>query len=516
MEGRTVSAPTPFSQNFLWPLIEERAERTPDALFAVDERERQMTFGEYREAGLRCAAGLQTLGVAAATVVSWQLPTTFEALILVAGLARCGAVQNPILPILREREVSFITEQTEAAFLFVPRVFRGFDFEAMARAATGERGTPAIHVIDDGLPDGDPGGLAPFVAPDNDDPPVRWILYSSGTTADPKGARHTDLSVAGPGRAMVGCFEATAADRHAFVFPFTHIGGLNWLFAGLIAGFAHVCVEAFKPPETIDFMAEHGVTLAGAGTAFHHAYLAAQQAAGPAPVLPAVRCYPGGGAPKPPQLFFELEAATGAPIVSGYGLTEHPIAVMGNIRDPHDKLAHTEGRATPGTEIRVVKADETIAAVGEEGEVRVRGPHLFRGYVDSSLDAAAFDSEGFLRTGDLGSFDEGGWLTITGRLKDVIIRKGENISAKEVEDHLYEHPKVHDVTVIGLPDEARGELVCAIVVAPDALGFDEMANFLKERGLMLQKIPERLEHLDEIPRNPSGKVLKRDLQQRFG
>ena len=434
---------------------------------------------------------------------------------MVGGLARLGAVQNPILPILREREVAFITEQTGSRFLFVPRVFRGFDFEAMAHTATRGRDGPAIHVVDDGLPSGDPTQLPAFRAVDENAAPVRWILYSSGTTADPKGAKHTDVSVAMPGRAMVGCFEATAADRHAFVFPFTHIGGLNWLFAGLVAGFAHVCVEAFKPPETIAFLADHGVTLAGAGTAFHHAYLAAQQAAGERPSLPDVRCYPGGGAPKPPQLFYELEAATGAPIVSGYGLTEHPIAVMGQLRDPHDKLAHTEGRATPRTEIRIVKADESTAGVGQEGEVRVRGPHLFQGYVDASLDEAAFDAEGFLRTGDLGSFDEGGWLTITGRLKDVIIRKGENISAKEVEDHLYEHPKVQDVTVIGLPDRERGELVCAVVVAPDGLGFDEMASFLKGRGLMLQKIPERLEHLAEIPRNPSGKVVKRDLQERF-
>ena len=161
----------PFSQNLLWPLIEERAERTPDLLFAVDERERRMTFGEYRDAALRCAAGLQSAGVAADTVVSWQLPTTFEALVLVAGLARLGAVQNPILPILREREVSFITEQTGARFLFIPRVFRGFDFEAMARAVTRDRGTPEIHVVDDGLPDGDPAGLGAFPTVDVNDAP---------------------------------------------------------------------------------------------------------------------------------------------------------------------------------------------------------------------------------------------------------------------------------------------------------------------------------------------------------
>ena len=500
----------------LWPLIEERAQATPAALFAVDERERTLTFREYRDAALRCAAGLQALGVREETVVSWQLPTTLEALTLVAGLARLGAVQNPILPILREREVGFITAQTGASFLFVPRVFRDFDFEAMAKGIAAGQADLVVGVLDDGLPDADPHALpAAPGTPALGDSPVRWILYSSGTTADPKGARHADPSLAAPGRAMNACFRASAADRHAFVFPVTHVGGLNWLFAGLMAGFGHVCFEAFRPQETIPFMAKQRVTLAGAGTAFHQAYLAAQKAAGREPILPGVRCYPGGGAPKPPQLFQELLELSGAPIVSGYGLTEHPIAVMASIDDPADKLAHTEGRATPGTEIRIVRTDGEPAGTGEEGEVRVRGPHLFRGYVDDALDADAFDEDGFLRTGDLGSLDEGGWLTITGRQKDVIIRKGENVSAKEVEDHLYEHPKVDDVAVIGLPDPERGEMVCAVVVAPVELGFDEMAEWLKQRGLMLQKIPERLERVDEIPRNPAGKVLKRELQTRF-
>jgi acyl-CoA synthetase (AMP-forming)/AMP-acid ligase II len=499
----------------LWPLIDGRAEATPDASFAIDERLRPLTFFEYRNACLRCAAGLAEAGVEADTVVSWQLPTTLEALILVGGLARLGAIQNPILPILREREVGFIVAQTRARLLFVPRVFRDFDFEAMGKAVASEQDGLEVRVLEDGLPDADPTNLPPAPgAPAPEESPVRWILYSSGTTADPKGVRHADPSVAGPGRAMNQCFEATASDRHAFVFPLTHIGGINWLFSGLMAGFGHVCFEAFRPPETIAFMREQGVTLAGAGTAFHQAYLAAQEDSSE-PVLPNVRCYPGGGAPKPPQLFHALKAATGAPIVSGYGLTEHPIAVMNSIGDPDEKLARTEGRATAGTEIRIVRSDGSAAAVGQEGEVRVRGPHLFRGYVDERLNESAFDEAGFLRTGDLGALDAGGWLTITGRLKDVIIRKGENVSAKEVEDHLYAHPEVSDVAVIGLPDAARGEMVCAIVVAPEGLGFEEMVAWLKQRGLMLQKIPERLELVDEIARNPAGKIVKRELIARY-
>jgi acyl-CoA synthetase (AMP-forming)/AMP-acid ligase II len=234
-------------------------------------------------------------------------------------------------------------------------------------------------------------------------------------------------------------------------------------------------------------------------------------------LFPAVRAFPGGGAAKPPELHREIRREMGgAGIVSGYGLTECPIVVMNSIRDPDDKLAHSEGRATPGVRIKVVRSDGTLAAAGEEGEIRVRGPQLCLGYLDPTLNAAAFDEQGFFLTGDLGQLDAAGFLSITGRLKDVIIRKGENISAKEIEDLLYRHPKVRDAAVVGLPDPRSGERACAVVVCgEDRLGFDEMVGFLREQKLMLQKIPEQLEVVDELPRNPTGKVLKHELRQRF-
>jgi non-ribosomal peptide synthetase component E (peptide arylation enzyme) len=193
---------------------------------------------------------------------------------------------------------------------------------------------------------------------------------------------------------------------------------------------------------------------------------------------------------------------------------------MSSPDDPDEKLAHSEGRASPHGEmqIRVVKLDGTPAGVGEEGEFRVKGPQLCQGYLDAALDDEAFDDDGFFRTGDLGHMDEGGWLYVTGRLKDVIIRKGENISAKEIEELLFEHPKVGDAAVIGLPDSKSGELACAVVVCADAadpLGFDEMNDYLRGRDLMAQKLPERLELVAELPRNPTGKVLKHQLRARF-
>ena len=505
----------------LWELIERRAEATPDAPFAVDEANRELDFAGYRDAALRAAAGLAARGVGPDSVVTWVLPTHVGAMVLSAALSRLGAVQNPVLPIYREREVGFVTRQTGAQLLIVPPVWRGFDYPTMAAQLAADRGALEVLVVDRELPEADPAALAPPVATpaESADAPVRWLFYTSGTTADPKGARHSDASLLASAGGMARALALRPEDRHGLVFPFTHVGGIGWLAAGLMAGCCQLPVAVFDPATTIPHLARHGVTLAGAGTAFHQAYLAAQRAKPETPILPRVRAFPGGGAPKPPALHADLKREFGGVgIVSGYGLTECPIIAMNRVGDPDAKLAHTEGRPSPAeAEIRVVRPDGSRAPAGVEGELWIRGPQLCRGYVDASLDAAAFDGEGFFRTGDLGLLDADGYVVVTGRLKDVIIRKGENISAKEVEDLLYAHPAVADVAVIGLPDPALGERCCAVVaLAPGAeLPFEEMARYLRERGLMIQKIPEQLERVPEVPRNAAGKVLKQALRERF-
>jgi cyclohexanecarboxylate-CoA ligase len=209
----------------------------------------------------------------------------------------------------------------------------------------------------------------------------------------------------------------------------------------------------------------------------------------------------------------------GVKLVHGYGMTEIPMIAMGSPHDTDDQLANTEGKPVLGAEVRVVKEDESVAGPDEEGEVRVRGPVVCHGYTDAAATKEAYDADGWFRTGDLGVLRADGHLRLTGRLKDVIIRKGENISAREVEDVLFNSPKVGDVAVIGLPDEERGELVCAVVEPPEggeALSFDEMVEACTAAGLMRQKIPERLEIVDRLPRNETlNKVLKYKLREMF-
>jgi cyclohexanecarboxylate-CoA ligase len=504
----------------LWELVEKRVAETPDALFVKDEGGRTLTFAGYQQAAERAAAGLAGMGVGEGTPVSWELPNWLAAIVLAGALSRLGAIQNPMLHIYRQREVTFMTRQTGARLLVVPPVWKGFDYGAMAHEVAGEVDGLEVLVVDKALPEGDPSTLPPPPAAlEPDELPIRWRYYSSGTTADPKGIQHTDASVAAAARAMADVLEMGPEDRAALVFPFTHIAGAIFLISTMERGGALLAVEAFDPSTTIPFLAEEDVTLAGSVTPMHMAYLAAQRAQPDTPLFPKVRAFNGGGAPKPPQLHYDLKKEVGGVgIVSGYGLTECPILTMNTVRDPDEKLAESEGRVTAGVTIRLVDLDGREVGPNEEGEIRVVGPQLFKGYVESSLDAGALDEKGFLRTGDLGKVDDDGYVTITGRVKDIIIRKGENISAKEVEDLLYTHPKVADVGVIGLPDEERGEMACAVVAAKDAsdpLTFEEMKAFLAEQGLMVQKIPERLEIVDAVPRNPTGKILKHQLRDQY-
>jgi cyclohexanecarboxylate-CoA ligase len=498
----------------LWDLIVERAGLTPDKRLALDEAGRTMTFGEYHDQCLRAAAGLHGLGIGEGTNVSWIQPSRLEAFVLAGALARLGAVQNPILPIYRHREVGFIARQSGCKVMIVPGVFRGFDFPPMAREATADLDVQVL-VADPDLPTGEPATLPPYRATDTE---VRWLFYSSGTTADPKGAKHCDRSLSAANDGMQWSLEVNPNDKAACVFPITHVGGLVWLFNAMQTGCELLMVETFNPAQSPAWLGANGVTVGGAGTVFHMAYLNAQRAL-PAgqKLMPQARIFTGGGAAKPKTLHGEVMAEFGVPVLGGWGLTESPILTMTHVDDPDIKKAEADGRACPGVELRLIMEGRERGA-GEEGELQVRGPMVCMGYLDSSLDADAFTEDGWFRTGDLGVRDDGGWVSITGRLKDIIIRKGENISAKEIEDLLFLHASVADAAVIGVADNERGEMAVAVVVSKaDAqpLTMTSMVQFLKDQSLSAHKIPERLEFVEALPRNPSGKVLKKDLRVTF-
>lgn len=507
----------------LWDLVAARAAETPDREFLVDEGGRTLTFAQFRDVTEAVAAGLHDRGVREGTVVSWQLPTWIEAAVLVAALSRLGAVQNPMVPIYRHREVGFILDQISADLYIGTSTWRDFDYQAMVAELAPDLDRIVVDAGLEGvnLPQGDPSVLPPppDAPADADTAPIRYIYYTSGTTSDPKGARHTEATVLHGALINTTGVALRPDDTVIMIFPFTHIGGTVILESALQVGARLVLTDMFVPDRTSNLIKRLGVTVAPGATPVHQALLAVNRARPDDKLFEDVRAYPSGGAPLPPALFHEVKSELGGcGIVSGYGLTEAPLLTMGRTTDTDEQLATTEGRPGPGVELRFLREDGSEAGPGEEGEIRARGPQIMKGYFDASLDAHAFDADGWFRTGDLGRRDAEGYVTITGRIKDVIIRKGENVSAQEVENTLYTHPKVADVAVIGLPDERTGERVCAVVVAAEgggALTFDEMSEHCQAAGLMMQKVPEQLEVVDALPRNNTGKVMKFVLKEQF-
>ncbi|MFD6290861.1 class I adenylate-forming enzyme family protein [Streptomyces sp. NPDC060205] len=496
----TDTAHTLGTSRTFWELVERRAALTPDRPVLLQD-DRTLTFEELRAGAERTAAGLHDMGVRPGSVVAWQLPTRIETVVLAMALTRLGAVQSPVIPFYRDREVSFALHTSQAEFFAVPGTWRGFDHTAMAERIAA-RGTFEAY---DTLPTGDPASLPAPPATGTD---VRWIYWTSGTTSDPKGVLHTDRSLIAGGSCLAHALHLSEADTGSIAFPFAHIGGPDYLVMLLLYGFPAVLFEKFALPDALEGYRKHGVTVAGGSTAFYSMFLAEQRKQPHVKLIPTLRLLAGGGAPKPPEVHHAVVREMGVKLTHGYGMTEVPMITMGSPDDTEENLATTEGKPPPGMEIRIT-----------DNEVRLRGEAVCTGYLNPDQTTEAFDEDGFLITGDLGHLTPTGHLVLTGRLKDVIIRKGENISAKELEDLLHSHPAIADAAVIGLPDAERGERVCAVieqVTGTRPLTLEEVTVHLRAEGLSPHKLPEQLEVVDALPRNETlRKVLKYRLRERY-
>jgi cyclohexanecarboxylate-CoA ligase len=516
-----------------WPgatlstLLDARAGDAPDRIYAVEgsrDGDRTHTFADLKARSDRMAVALRGLGVRAGDVVSYQLPNWFEAAAFACAVDRLGAVQNPIITIYREQEVGFACRQARSRVLVVPGVVRGYDHRELAR--TVQQGAPDLeHVLTlraeplsgqralESLEATPPAPLGPSPMGPHD---VAAILYTSGTTADPKGVLHTQSTLGGLTFVQRAIFGAAKDERSLLQFPLMHIGGLvMFVRTPLQNGTTAVFIDGFDPALAIDLVERWQATGAGGPPAVLQAMLAAPNF-DPAK-LRSVRTSGSGAADVSPELIRTVGERFGCLAFRSYGMTECPMATSGRPDDPPEKRYETDGRPVPGVTARVVGEDGRAVAAGTEGDVELYGPQLCVGYLDPALNAA-FTDDGFIRTGDLAVMDGEGYVRITGRRKDVIIRKGENLSAKGIEDDLAAHSKVADVAVIGVPDPSSGERVCACVVLREGAGtlaLDEVRAFMKSRGVMVQKIPEQLELMGELPRNATGKVRKDLLRARF-
>ncbi|MBN9623127.1 MAG: AMP-binding protein, partial [Actinobacteria bacterium] len=461
------------------------------------------------------------IGVGKGDVVSWQLPNWWEAVALHHGILRCGGVSNPIIPIYRRGEVEFILRQAETKVFVHPAEFRGFDYRAMVEEMRPD--LPALResvVVRGGAGSGLAfaellrAGAAPPIARRATDPAV--LMYTSGTTSDPKGVIHPHATLVRENHGIAECWGVTGADRIFMPSPLTHITGLLYgVQMPAMHGTFVVLQDVWDPAVGLELIERHRCTLTVAATPFLYGMTHCEELG--SRDVGSLRWMGCGGADVPPDLVREAEARLGCLVARGYGSTEYPTATQGWVEDPLDARAETDGRPVGGTELRIVgDAGEDLPA-GERGELLVRGPERFAGYLVPPAGEEVFDPEGWFATGDMASLDTHGRLTIEGRKKDIILRGGENISVKEVEDHLHAHPKIADVAIVAMPDPVMVERACAFVVAAgdEEPTLAELSVYLRERGLAVQKVPERLEPIDELPKNLAGKVQKFKLRERI-
>ena len=482
------------------------------------------TVGDVYDESLRVAAGLRGLGLGPGDVVAFQLPNWVEAAITFYACAMLGVTLVPIVHFYGPKEVGFILRQSRArALIMVSRIGQR---DYLADLATVRDGLPDLeHVIVVGEADGRAAGDLSFgdlrgaeqidgpVAVDPDGPAL--IAYTSGTTADPKGVVHTHRTLGCEVRQLSG--HQALRDRPNLVgAPVGHaIGMLGGLLCPLVGGRPIYMIDGWDPPTVLDAMVEEQIS-AGSGSTYFFTSLLDCPGYGPEHVE--LMRYIGLGGSPIPNAVAERADELGISLVRSYGCTEHPSVTGSQHTDPKEKRIHTDGCPLEWVEVRTVDEEGHDVEVGAPGEILTRGPDRFAGYTDPTLTDVAVDADGWFRTGDVGVLDAEGYLTITDRVKDIIIRGGENVSAAEVEQLLAHMPGVAEVAVVAAPDERLGEHGCAFFrMQPgnDPPDLDAVRAHLAAAGLARQKWPEELRAVDELPRTASGKVQKFVLRERL-
>jgi cyclohexanecarboxylate-CoA ligase len=380
-----------------------------------------------------------------------------------------------------------------------------------------------VVVRDDAKQDGP--AWADVAASTADIPPVSHdaeavvlLLHTSGTTADPKGVLHSHETLLAEARSLGPVHGIGSGDVTLMPSPLAHVSGIvhAFLVPG-VHGARAVLMDRWEPGHALELMAREGVTyMVGAPTFLRdlasHPDLARHD-------VSRFRLFSCGGADVDPALVRDAAERLQCVAKRVYGSSEFPTITTTGPDDPPARRIDSDGRPIGAAELRLVDDDGAPVPTGREGEVQARGPECFLGYRDAAHGADAFTPDGWFRTGDLGVLDDGGFLRISGRKKDIIIRKGENISAREVEDLVATHPAVVEVAVVGLPDPVAGEIACAILRVEPGVAAPSLADLcahLVARGLSKQKLPERLEIVGDFPRTASGKIVKRALRDRFG
>ncbi|MCW0235010.1 MAG: cyclohexanecarboxylate-CoA ligase [Ferrovibrio sp.] len=503
----------------------------PDRTAIVDSNSMagQSTRLTYRELGRlvdRIALGLVELGVGKNDVVSYQLPNWWQFTALHLACVRIGAVTNPMMPIFRERELTFMLGLAESKVMVVPREFRGFDYPAMLAGireklpnlkyvlVIGGGGANSFEDALLGTAREDSGEKAKLFAARRPTPnDVTQLLYTSGTTGEPKGVMHTANTMMSNILPYARRLGLNRSDVVLMASPMAHQTGFMYgLMMPIMLQTTAVLQDIWEPKRAVQGIADEGVTFTMASTPFL-SDLTDTVASGAGNVA-SLRIFLAAGAPIPRALVERAGKTLGANIISAWGMTENGAVTMTRMDDPEVKTIGTDGCPLEGVEIRVVDAANKPLPAGEEGMLKVRCCSNFVGYLKRP-EWFNHDAEGWFDTGDLARIDAEGYVRITGRSKDIIIRGGENVPVVEIEGLLFRHPAIQAVAIVGVPDRRLGERACAFVVPKpgQSLTLQDIVAFLEEQKVAKQYLPERLEVVEELPRTPSGKIQKFKLRE---
>ncbi len=512
----------------LGSLLRDTALRLPDEFLLVDGRQR-LTAADLLARAEAFARALVEHGIGPGDAIVYQLPNCWEAAVTLLGGCLAGAVVVPVVDILRARELGGVLAEARPRLVVVAAAQRGSDGLARAReaiAAQPDTSAPEIVVVrgaTDTHPPTPAQAFDDFVAaggqgaplPEPDPAQVAVVIYTSGSTAAPRGAMHSHETLAAELASLATVHGLGPGDVTLMPSPVGHVSGVvHGILAPALLGTRAVLMERWDPAQALALIERERVTYMVGVPTFLQQILDVPARRGHD--LSSLRLFSCGGAGVPAELIHRARRELPGLVAKRvYGSSEFPTIATTTAEDALARGGDTEGRAMPGVEIVICDDTGRSLPPGQEGEIRARGPDLFLGWVDPALDHDTLDDAGFLRSGDLGVLDGEGYLRVTGRVKDIIVRKGEKFSAREIEDLLALHPTVVEAAVVPVTDAATGERACACLrlgadAPPPSLA--EITAFLRARDLTPQKLPEQLVIVAEFPRAPSGKIDKRRLR----
>ncbi len=518
-------------------IARERAEQHPDRAAILLDSGEEITFAAIYAEAARLSLALGQLGLRRGDVVSFQLPNWREPVAINIACSMLGLVINPVIPIYRDRELGFILRDTRARVLFVPENFRGFDYPAMVAALRADLpDLEHVVVVRPGAEDTDTPGTQSYAAllasapaeeaaPEESVSPddVKIVMYTSGTTGNPKAVRHSHNTLT---RALDNGVDAWRLGRDDVMLmpsPVTHITGFcNGMELPFFTDARAVFMERWNVDDAIGLIERTGASVCISATPFLNELVTAAHERGLG--LPSMRLFACGGASVPPQLIRETHRVLdNCRAFRVYGSTEAPLVTTGFQRPEEEELAAGTDGHIYNYEVRVLDESGRVLERDADGEIAVRGPTLMLGYGDAAQTESAFDADGFFLTGDIGHVTAQGAIVITDRKKDIIIRGGENLSAREIEEVILDHPAIVEAAVVAMPHERLGEGVAVYVVCRDGsepMTLETLVAFLADSGLAKQKWPQRLEPAPELPKTASGKVrkdvLRRQLREQAG